>query len=281
MILHKEIDELRKYLKENKSQGKSIGLVPTMGFLHEGHISLINKAAEENDIVVVSIFVNPTQFGPNEDFEDYPRDLSKDMEISQKAGANIIFAPSVNEMYPHDYNTYVEVEKITELLCGSSRPVHFKGVTTVVSKLFNIINPNKAYFGQKDAQQSIVIKRMVQDLNIDIDIEVCPIIRESDGLAKSSRNVYLNTDERKEAIILSESLLTAKNLINSGEHDVTIIKNKIRDMLNSKPLANIEYIEILDGVNLDKIKILEGKVLIALAVKFGNTRLIDNIIIEV
>lgn len=281
MILFEEIAKLQTYLDEIRNEENTIGFIPTMGFLHEGHLSLINKAVSENDIVVVSIFVNPAQFGPNEDYEEYPRDLKKDMELSKKAGANIIFAPKVKEMYPRGFNTYIEVQEITDILCGVSRPSHFKGVTTVVTKLFNIVKPDKAYFGQKDAQQSIVIQKMVQDLNFDIDIEVCPIIREPDGLAKSSRNIYLNADERNQAIILSQSLLSAKDLINTGEKNVELVKELIKKMINSKPLANIDYIEILDCNNLNEIQVIEGKVLIALAVKFGNTRLLDNIILEV
>lgn len=279
-LIHR-IDELRKELKNHKMNEKSIGFVPTMGYLHEGHLSLIKNAKEDNDIVVVSIFVNPTQFGPGEDFETYPRDLNRDMELAQGAGADIIFHPNVEEIYPENYQTYVEVEKVTKTLCGASRPSHFKGVTTVVNKLFNIVLPNRAYFGQKDAQQTVVIKRMVKDLNMDIEIVVCPIIREKDGLAKSSRNVYLNNDERNQAVILYQSLRKAKELIDNGERNAEEIKKIIEKMIKGKPFAMIDYVSIVSLETLEDISLLQGKILIALAVKFGKTRLIDNINMEV
>lgn len=281
MIIFNNIKELKAHLKKQKLEGKTIGLVPTMGFLHAGHLSLISKAKQENNIVVVSIFVNPTQFGPNEDYERYPRNLEKDFELSQGAGADIIFNPEVKEMYPENYYTYVEVTGITELLCGISRPGHFKGVTTVVSKLFNIISPDKAYFGQKDAQQCVVIKKMVKDLNLDIDIIVCPIIREKDGLALSSRNVYLNEKEKEQATVLYQSLEKAKEKIEKNERNSKIIKELIRKIINEKELAKTEYIEIVDLETLKEVKEIKGSILIALAVKFGRTRLIDNLMMEV
>ncbi|OEF99873.1 pantoate--beta-alanine ligase [Vulcanibacillus modesticaldus] len=280
MKVFKKIKEIKSYLGEQIKQGMTIGFVPTMGYLHEGHLSLIRYAAKDNDIVVVSVFVNPTQFGPGEDLEKYPRDLDRDIRLAQQAGATVLFTPEVEEMYPNGYKTYVEVEQITGTLCGASRPGHFRGVTTVVSKLFNIINPNRAYFGQKDAQQSIVIKRMVKDLNMDIEIIVCPIVRESDGLAMSSRNVYLNKDEREQAVVLSQSLFMAKEMIQNGEKDALKIKKAIIKMIKEKPLADIDYVSIVDIETLTDVSEINNKVLIALAVRFGKTRLIDNIMAE-
>ncbi|MGD9677987.1 MAG: pantoate--beta-alanine ligase [Vulcanibacillus sp.] len=281
MIIFSKVSETKTYLKKQHLEGKSIGLVPTMGFLHLGHLSLISKAAKENDLVVVSIFVNPTQFGPNEDYERYPRNIERDLELSQEAGADIIFSPEVCEMYPENYNTYVEVKELTELLCGASRPGHFKGVTTIVTKLFNIILPNKAYFGQKDAQQCEVINKMVNDLNFDTEIIICPIIREKDGLALSSRNVYLSEEERKQAPIIYQALSAAKGKIEEGEKRAELIKKFIREKIIEKDLAKIEYIEIVDIEKLNRMEVIKGNILIAVAVKFGSTRLIDNILMEV
>ena len=281
MIIIKTIKEIKDIISNNKKQGKTVGFVPTMGFLHEGHLSLIRTAKKENDLVVVSIFVNPTQFGVGEDFESYPRDLDSDARLSESEGADIIFCPSISEMYPESYQTYVEVIEITNKLCGKSRPTHFKGVTTVVNKLFNIVEPHKAYFGQKDAQQVAVIQKMVKDLNMNIEVIPCPIIREADGLAMSSRNIYLNPEQRNTALILSKSLFTAKDMINKGCLDAVEIKETIIKMLNNEPLAAIDYIEIVDALSLSDITTLKGKVLIALAVKIGRTRLIDNIMLAV
>lgn len=281
MIIIKTIKEIKDIISNNKKQGKTIGFVPTMGFLHEGHLSLIRSAKKENDLVVVSIFVNPTQFGIGEDFEAYPRDLDRDAKLSESAGADVIFCPTISEMYPESYQTYVEVNKITNKLCGKSRPTHFKGVTTVVNKLFNIVEPHSAYFGQKDAQQVAVIQKMVKDLNMNIEVIPCPIIREADGLAMSSRNIFLSPEQRNTALILSKSLFTAKDMINKGCLDAVEIKETIIKMLNNEPLAAIEYIEIVDALSLSDITTLKGKVLIALAVKIGRTRLIDNILVEV
>lgn len=276
------IDEIRDIVKSKKSGGKSIGLVPTMGFLHKGHISLMERARKENDYVVVSIFVNPTQFGPGEDFESYPRDIKKDSKACEEAGVDFIFAPEVSEVYREGFNTFVEVEgDITKGLCGKSRPGHFKGVTTIVSKLFNIIPANRAYFGLKDAQQVAVIKQMVRDLNFDIEIIPCPIVREADGLAMSSRNTYLNKLERKAALVLSKSLFKAKERIEEGEKDANRIKEFIKENINSEPLAKIDYVEVVNGDSLKPIESIEGSVLIAIAVRIGPARLIDNILMEV
>ena len=274
----KTIDEIRNAVKTAKKQGKTIGFVPTMGFLHEGHKSLIVRAASENDYVVVSDFVNPTQFGPNEDFESYPRDIEKDRALCTEAGADIIFNPEPDEMYC-DPLTTVSVDKITKTLCGASRPIHFDGVATVVSKLFNIVAPDRAYFGQKDAQQLIVIKKMVKDLNFDIEIVGCPIIREEDGLAKSSRNTYLNEAERKAAQCLSRALNKGRSMIEMGEKSAKTVKKAITDEINREPLARIDYVEISDLETLQPTDSTNG-VLVAVAVYIGKTRLIDNFIIE-
>ena len=274
----KTIDEIRNAVKTAKKQGKTVGFVPTMGFLHEGHKSLIVRAVSENDYVVVSDFVNPTQFGPNEDFESYPRDIEKDRALCTEAGADIIFNPEPAEMYC-DPLTTVSVDKITKTLCGASRPIHFDGVTTVVSKLFNIVAPDRAYFGQKDAQQLIVIKKMVKDLNFDIEIVGCPIIREEDGLAKSSRNTYLNEAERKAALCLSRALNKGRSMIEMGEKSAKTVKKVITDEINREPLARIDYVEISDLETLQPADSTNG-VLAAVAVYIGKTRLIDNFIIE-
>jgi len=277
----KTIKEVRDIIKKEKSKGKTIGFVPTMGYLHEGHLSLVRRAKEETDFVVVSIFVNPLQFGPKEDFKEYPRDLERDIKLLEEVKADLLFAPEVEEMYPPGYKTYVEVTEITDVLCGASRPGHFKGVTTVVAKLFNIVKPDKAFFGQKDAQQVAVIKKMVKDLNMDLEIVPVPTVREEDGLAMSSRNVYLNTEERKAAPILYKSLQRAKELIEKGEKNSTTILKEMEEMISKEPLAKIDYIEIVDGETLKRKDKVEGNILIALAVKIGRTRLIDNIQMEV
>lgn len=274
------ISEIRAITKEWKSKNFSIGFVPTMGYLHEGHKSLIEKARLENDKVIVSIFVNPTQFGPNEDFEKYPRDLEKDETLCSDAGADLIFAPEVIEMYPEGASTYVDVEGITEGLCGEKRPGHFRGVCTVVSKLFNIVAPHRAYFGEKDAQQLAVIKRMVKELNFDIEVIGCPIIREEDGLAKSSRNTYLSPEERIAATVLSRSLNKAKEALSQGEQNSANLKNIILRELTSEPLAKIDYVEIVDSITLKPIGNIEKSILAAIAVFIGKTRLIDNFTFE-
>lgn len=274
--------ELNDWAKKNKVNGKTIGLVPTMGYLHEGHKSLIQKSSSQNDLTVVSVFVNPAQFGENEDLDSYPRDLERDKTAAEEAGADIIFHPSAADMYPESYGTYVSVDSdITRILCGKSRPIHFRGVTTVVAKLFNITMADRAYFGQKDAQQLAVILRMVSDLNMNIEIVPCPIVRESDGLAMSSRNTYLSSEERKQALVLSKSLKKAEEAINNGEKDLKTIKDGIRKIISEAPLADIEYIEAYTFPGLSECgSIISEKTLIALAVRFGSTRLIDNIIAD-
>lgn len=275
------INEVREIVKNWKKEGQSIGFVPTMGYLHEGHKSLILKSVSENDKTVVSVFVNPTQFGPNEDLAKYPRDLLRDTKLVESAGADLIFNPEPSEMYPEHFTTTVNTSEVTEHLCGAKRPVHFGGVCQVLTKLFNIVTPNKAYFGQKDAQQLAVVKRFVRDLNFDIEIIGCPIIREDDGLAKSSRNTYLSPEERKAAPILYKSLLEGKKLIEAGERKASVIIKKITDVLNEEPLAKIDYVSIVDNQNIQPIETLKGEILVAIAVYIGTTREIDNFIYEV
>ena len=276
MKISGKIDEVRAQVKEWKKQGMSVALVPTMGYLHEGHKSLMERARKENDKAVVSIFVNPMQFGPNEDLESYPRDLERDSKICEAAGVDLIFHPEVEEMYGPDFCAYVDMHTLPEKLCGASRPVHFRGVQTVVSKLFHIIPADRAYFGQKDAQQLAIIRRMVMDLNFDIEIIGCPIIREEDGLAKSSRNTYLSEEERKQAVILNRSLEAAMDAINAGEKDTAKVKQIIIDKLHTCPLAKIDYVEVVSFDTIQPIEKVEGAVLIAIAVYIGTTRLIDN-----
>jgi pantoate--beta-alanine ligase len=270
------IEELRGYTKTWRKEGLEVGLVPTMGYLHEGHKSLISSASNANSKVVVSIFVNPTQFGPKEDLDKYPRDLKRDSILCEAAGADIIFAPSPKEMYGENFSTYVNVENLTEGLCGAKRPGHFRGVCTVVSKLFNIVTPTRAYFGEKDAQQLAVIKRMVTDLNFDIEIIGCPIVREEDGLAKSSRNTYLSPEERKAALVLNSSLNKAKQALKEGNRDADKLIDLISQEINKESSAKIDYIEIVDSVSLTPVKDIRTSVLIAMAVYIGKTRLIDN-----
>lgn len=277
----KDIARLREKIREVKKKGLSIGFVPTMGYLHEGHLSLMKTAKKENDFMVISIFVNPLQFGAGEDFEEYPRDLARDEMLARSVGCDLIFSPSVKEMYPSGYGTFVEVKKLTEGLCGASRPGHFLGVTTVVTKLFNLVSPDRVYFGQKDAQQAFVLKKMVRDLNMDLEFIVLPTVREDDGLAMSSRNKYLTPEQRKEAAVLYKSLKQARKLAVEGERNVEVIKKVISDIISEAGHAQIEYIEIVDTQNLRSLHMLKGECLIALAVKFGQTRLIDNIILEV
>lgn len=276
-----EIDEVRKQVKEWRRQGLSVGLVPTMGYLHEGHKSLIDKAVAENDKVVVSDFVNPIQFGVNEDLATYPRDIEADKRLCEQAGADLIFHPEPEEMYAPDFSTFVEIQKVSERLCGKTRPTHFRGVCTVVCKLFHIVVPDKAYFGQKDAQQLAVIRRMVRDLNIDIEIVGCPIIREEDGLAKSSRNTYLNQEERKAALVLSKAVFHGENMMKNGERDADTILTEMRKLIEAEPLAKIDYVEMVDADSIEPLAKAEGRVLTALAVYIGKTRLIDNFIMEV
>jgi pantoate--beta-alanine ligase len=255
----------------------SVGLVPTMGYLHEGHLQLAMRAKSENAVAVATIFVNPTQFGPGEDFKSYPRDLDRDLSLLEKVRADIVFVPTDTDMYPADYDTRVEVAGITAKLEGKSRPSHFQGVTTVCNKLFNIIQPDRAYFGQKDAQQVIVIQKMVYDLNMNLEVIVCPTVRESDGLAMSSRNTYLNGEERVSAVVLYKSLCMAKDMYDSGERDAAVIRQAMRNLISGEPAAKIDYISIADAATLDEADIIGGKVLVSLAVRLGKPRLIDNI----
>ena len=277
MKLVKTIKEIRKIVSEWKKEGLTIGFVPTMGYLHEGHQSLIKNAAE-NDKVIVSIFVNPIQFGPGEDFATYPRDIDRDMEKCSEAGADLIFAPLPEEMYLNDFSTFVDMTGPTDDLCGKARPGHFKGVCTVVNKLFNIVAPDKAYFGEKDAQQLAVIKRMVRDLNINIKIIGCPIIREKDGLAKSSRNTYFSVEERKAALVINKALTSGKNMIQNGEKNPDKIVSAITSVINEEPLAKIDYIKIVDADTISAVSEINENILVAAAVYIGKTRLIDNFI---
>ena len=272
--------EVRSQVKAWRQEGLSVGLVPTMGFLHEGHQSLIRRAAQENDRVIVSIFVNPIQFGPKEDLQTYPRDLAADQVKAREAGASLIFAPEPEEMYAPDFSTYISAEDVSENLCGASRPGHFRGVCTVVCKLFHIASPDRAYFGQKDAQQLPVILRMVRDLDLAVEIIGCPIVREADGLAKSSRNTYLNPDERRAALVLFSAVQAGEELLRRGEKDGDIILSKMRSVIEEEPLARIDYVEMTEW---DSIRIhhrADRPVLVAMAVWIGRTRLIDNFIWE-
>ncbi len=256
-----------------------VGLVPTMGFLHEGHTSLIRRAKEECDHVVVSIFVNPTQFGPKEDLSKYPRDVERDLKLIEPLGTDLVWMPTAEIMYPQGYQTWVEVEAITKPLEGAMRPGHFKGVTTVVAKLFNGVQPHKAYFGQKDAQQVAVIRQMTRDLNFPIEIVVCPIVREPDGLAMSSRNVYLDPEQRKAATVLFRSLSAAKELYESGERDAEKVRGKMKEVLAIEPLAEVQYVSCADYETLEELDEIKGKALLSMAVSVGKTRLIDNFVL--
>lgn len=273
------IEEVRAQVKEWKKEGKTVGFVPTMGYLHEGHASLMD-AAGENDKVVVSIFVNPMQFGPNEDLASYPRDLEHDAKVCEAHGVDLIFHPTPEEMYGDNFYSYVDMDVLTKELCGLSRPVHFRGVCTVVAKLFNIVTPDKAYFGQKDAQQLAVIKRMVKDLNMPLTIVGCPIIREEDGLARSSRNTYLSPEERKAALVLSRSIFLGKKMVEQGEKDCKKIKEAMTAEIEKEPLAKIDYVKIVDLSTMQQVETTEHGVLAAIAVYIGKTRLIDNFMTE-
>lgn len=276
MQIIKSIEELRPIIKGWRKEGLRVGLVPTMGYLHDGHKSLIVKAVSENDRVVVSDFVNPTQFGVGEDLASYPRDIERDAAICEAAGADLIFHPEPEEMYFADNCTFVDMDKLTKGLCGKTRPTHFRGVCTVVSKLFHIVTPDKAYFGQKDAQQLAVIRRMVRDLNFGVQIVGCPIVREADGLAMSSRNTYLSREERKAALILHKSLMLGKEMAEQGEREATKIKAAIIRNIETEPLARVDYVEIVDPDTLEELERVEGEALMAMAVYIGKTRLIDN-----
>jgi pantoate--beta-alanine ligase len=262
-----------------KSLG-SVGFVPTMGYLHQGHLALVKQARAENSIVVASIFVNPTQFGPTEDFKSYPRDTERDLAMLRKEGTDIVFMPSAEEMYPEGFNSWVDVEKVTDRLEGSYRPGHFKGVATVVAKLFNIVEPARAYFGQKDAQQVLVIKKMVADLNMNLEVIVAPTVRESDGLAMSSRNVYLNPQERQASIVLFKALTLARNRREKGERNAETVRQEMTSLISQEPLAKIEYVSIADAQTLEELSKIDRPALVSLSVRFGKTRLIDNMLLE-
>ena len=278
MKIVETIAEVREQVKQWRKEGLTVGLVPTMGYLHEGHKSLIDRAVAENDRVVVSVFVNPMQFGPSEDLESYPRDMDRDAALCEKAGASLIFHPDPSEMYHKDFSSFVDMTTLTGGLCGKTRPIHFRGVQTVVLKLFHIVTPDRAYFGQKDAQQLAVIKRMVKDLNVDTEIIGCPIIREEDGLAKSSRNTYLSADERQAALVLSRSLKIGKQLVDAGEKSAQAIKDAIIAEINKEPLAKIDYVDVVDFDTITPVDEIKGTTLVAIAVYIGKTRLIDNFI---
>lgn len=275
------IDEVREQIKEWKRDGATIGFVPTMGYLHEGHQSLMERASQSCDKVVVSIFVNPMQFGANEDLDSYPRDLNADARLCERTGVDLIFHPPVDEMYEEGFCSYVDMDGLTKELCGKSRPVHFRGVCTVVSKLLHIVTPDQAFFGQKDAQQLAVIRRMVKDLNMDVEIIGCPIIREADGLAKSSRNTYLNQEERQAALVLSRTISLGEKLVKEGMRNAAELKKAMKTSINSEPLARIDYVEVVSMDTIEKLEVIKGSVLVALAVYIGKTRLIDNFIMEV
>ena len=280
MNIVKTISEVRNEVKNWRKQGLSVGLVPTMGYLHEGHKSLIDRACKENDKVVVSVFVEGYAVWPGEDLATYPRDIQRDAALCEDAGAALIFNPEPEEMYFDDFHTYVTMESLSDELCGKTRPIHFRGVCTVVSKLFHIVAPDRAYFGQKDAQQLAIIKRMVRDLNFDIEIVGCPIVREADGLAKSSRNTYLNPEERKAALVLSKAVGLGQELIQKGERNADVIVEKMKQLIEEEPLAKIDYVQAVDAISIQPVAEIKGTVLVAMAVYIGKTRLIDNFIYE-
>lgn len=276
MKLVKTIEEVREAVRQWKQEGKSVGLVPTMGYLHEGHMSLIDKSVANNDKTVVSVFVNPIQFGPNEDLASYPREIERDSALCREHGVDLIFNPEPEEMYNNEFCTQVNMSVLTEDLCGKTRPTHFSGVCTVVTKLFNIVTPNRAYFGQKDAQQLAIIKQMVNDLNMDIEIIGCPIVREDDGLAKSSRNTYLNEEEREAALVLSRAVKIGEALVHGGEKDCEKILYAMKEEIEKEPLAKIDYVKIVDALTIQPVETIEAPILCAIAVYIGKTRLIDN-----
>lgn len=280
MQIEKTVAGVKAQVRAWKKEGLSVGLVPTMGYLHEGHKSLIERAVKENDRVVVSIFVNPTQFGPTEDLESYPRDLNADSILCGEAGAALIFAPEVSEMYAEHFTTYVNTGGVTAELCGKSRPMHFRGVCTVVNKLFNIVIPDRAYFGEKDAQQLAVIRRMVRDLNMNVEVVGCPIIREADGLAKSSRNTYLSPKERQAALVLSRAIRAGKAMVQSGEKDGEKVLDEMKRIISQEPLARMDYVEMVKWDTIEVHHRVDGPILVAIAVFIGETRLIDNFIQE-
>lgn len=281
MKIFKTVNETKSFLKDQRKLGKSIGLVPTMGFLHDGHIALVRRSVEDNDITVVSIFVNPAQFGPNEDFDSYPRDFNRDIDILEKNDVDCVFAPDVNEMYPNGFSTKVSVGKLTDYLCGAKRPGHFDGVATVVTKLLNIANPDKAYFGMKDYQQLKVIQRLARDLNLDVEIIGVPIVRESDGLAMSSRNVYLTSAQRQSALSLVRSFDIVQKMLDKGERSAKNIKKAVYDYISGFEHTSADYVEIVDKETLEPLETIREDFLVALAVYVGKARLIDNKLFEV
>jgi pantoate--beta-alanine ligase len=274
-------NKLKAVLRKARCASLKIGFVPTMGALHAGHLALVQRAREAADLVLVSIFINPTQFGPNEDFEKYPRNLSHDVELLTRLGVDYVFAPGPEEIYPKGFDTFVEVKELSQPLCGETRPGHFRGVATVVAKLFSIVQPTIAFFGQKDAQQAILIKKMTADLDFPVEIKICPIVREADGLAMSSRNAYLSVEERSAAIVLYRSLQQAAGIILDGERNSASIRSMIEAAIEREALARIEYVEIVETKDLTPVEKIRGEILIALAVFIGKTRLIDNLLVSV
>jgi pantoate--beta-alanine ligase len=281
VITIEKIEQMQAHIMAERQKGKTVGFVPTMGYLHEGHVALLKRARQENDIVVLSIFVNPLQFGPNEDFDRYPRDFERDYTIAKQAGVDIIFYPSVHEMYPHEPSVTVRVHKRIDVLCGKSRPGHFDGVATVVTKLFHIVMPHRAYFGMKDAQQVAVIDGLIRDFHFPIELIAVPTVREEDGLAKSSRNVYLSDRERQEASALYAALQKGKATIEAGERDVGTVRKAIIDYIEQHTSGVVDYVEIYSYPELKPLETLQGKIILALAVRFTNARLIDNIVMNV
>lgn len=273
-----DIQKMQSASLKARSRGTIIGYVPTMGYFHQGHISLMETSVSENDFTVVSLFVNPAQFGENEDFDAYPRNLDRDSSLAEKAGVDILFVPEAKDMYPMNYSTYVHVEGLTNVMCGARRPGHFRGVTTIVSKLFNITLPHRTYFGQKDVQQALVIERMVRDLNYPLEIRIMPIIREEDGLAMSSRNSYLSLSERQAAAVIPRSLAAGRDLLEQGERHAEKIGKKVEEVLSGEPLARIDYVAVKDPDTLENLETINNRVLVATAVWIGKTRLIDNLI---
>ena len=276
MKIVKTVNEIKEQIAKWRREGLTVGLVPTMGYLHEGHASLIAASVRDNDRTVVSVFVNPIQFAPNEDLASYPRDINHDSALCEEYGADIIFNPEPSEMYPQGFSTFVDMDVLTKELCGITRPTHFRGVCTVVSKLFNIVTPDRAYFGEKDAQQLAVIRHMVRDLNMNLEIIGCPIVREEDGLAKSSRNTYLSAEERKAALVLSKAIFRGKKMAEDGERDAEKITSAMKELISSEPLAKIDYVKIVDSETMQQVGKIEKPILCAIAVYIGKTRLIDN-----
>ena len=274
------VEDVKSQVRQWKKEGLTVGLVPTMGYLHEGHESLIKRAVAENDRVVVSVFLNPTQFAPNEDLASYPRDFEADTKLCEGAGAALVFHPEPSEMYAEDACTFVDMTAVTKELCGKSRPIHFRGVCTVVNKLMNISMADRAYFGQKDAQQLAVIRRMVRDLNMNVEVVGCPIIREADGLAKSSRNTYLSEEERKAGLVLSQAVMLGQKLVAEGEKSATAVTGAMSELISAEPLAKIDYVSMVSWDSIEPVETIEGPVLVAMAVYIGKTRLIDNFIYE-